>query len=263
MIRVSFNYNKLYSTLPVYEELYSKLDYVVLRTSWGCPFVCSHCAIKHLSKSFFRLSTDKITSFILHYYHKGIKDFVLYDDAFFFEREWTKKLLRKIYRLKIKVSFHTPNALHLKFLDQELAKLLKKTSFINPHFGLETLDRHLQKKWGNKVNMRDLRRGIKLLNQAGFKKGEFSFYLLLGYPGQDLNRLLKDIKNLHFQGARISLAEFSLTPQTQLFELHEDTLDEPLLHNNSVFYYFGGNKIKQIWDIKNYTRELNRKLSLI
>ncbi|MDD5584725.1 MAG: radical SAM protein [Candidatus Omnitrophica bacterium] len=259
-LNVSFDYQSLYSTLPYYDDFYPKLDYVVLRTSWGCPFDCDYCAIKKLFPHSLRLPYERIAEFILMHSSRGIKDFVLYDDAFLYEPEYVKKLLREIARRKLNILFHTPNALHLRFLDEEIASLLKETGFTNPHFGLETLNPALQKIWGDKVNREDLIKGIALLKKGGFINGEFSVYLLLGYPGQNLADLKQDADFLNSLGAKVSLAEFSPVPGTKIFKEYPQEFSEPLLHNNSIFGFFQKDKIQNFWEIKNYVRGLNKKL---
>ncbi len=263
-IKIDFDCGKLYAGLPVYEEFYEKLDYVVFRTSWGCPFNCNYCAIKKLFPGFFRLPEEKVSEFIRKYAAKGIKDFVLYDDAFFYEPGYAKNILNRIDEFKLGINFHTPNALHLRFLDKELAGLLKKTGFSNPHFGLETLDSSLQKLWGDKVNRHDLTEGLNLLKRAGFKNGEFSVYLLLGFPGQNLDDLKKDVEFINSLGARVSLAEFSPVPGTALFKEYPEQFNEPLLQNNSIFGFHeiikGNTAIQDFWEIKNFVRGLNKKL---
>jgi radical SAM superfamily enzyme YgiQ (UPF0313 family) len=231
----------------------------VLRTSWGCPFDCSYCAIKELSPGSFRIAHDKVLEYLSRYAQKT-KDFVLYDDAFLYEQEYARQLLQKITNLRLNLRFHTPNALHLRFLDEGLASLLRKVGFVNPHFGLETLDEELQESWGDKANRNDVIRGITLLKKAGFKNGEFSVYLLLGYPEQDLGQLRKDVTFLNTLGAKVSLAEFSPVPGTKIYESYQESLSEPLLHNNSIFGFFRQDKMREFWKIKNYVRELNKKL---
>lgn len=259
---VNFNHAELYENLPAYEDFYAKLDYAVFRTSWGCPFNCNYCAIKKLFSGFLRLPETKIVNFIKKYANKGVRNFVLYDDAFLYEPDYAKNMLKKIDELQLNIAFHTPNALHLRFLDKELAVLLKNTGFVNPHFGLETLNASLQKLWGDKVNKHDLIKGIDMLKAAGFKNGEFSVYLLLGFPRQDLNDLRKDVEFLNSLGARVSLAEFSPVPGTALFKEYSREFNEPLLQNNSTFGFFQQDKIRDFWEIKNYVRELNKKLNV-
>jgi len=261
LLGVEFDFSELFSTLPDYNYFYSQLDYVVLRTSWGCPFNCSYCAIKRLFKGFFKVPEEKILNFILNYYQKGIRDFVFYDEALLYEQSSIKKLLSQLKKLKLSLRFHTPNALHLRFLDKEVAVLLKETNFVNPHFGLETLNPTLQKEWGDKVNIEDLTRAIKILKKAGFKEGEFSVYLLLGFPNQDLKELKKEAEFLHQQGARVSLAEFSPVPGTKLYQFYKKELSEPLFQNNSLFYFLRKKDLKEIFQIKDYVRRLNREFT--
>jgi radical SAM superfamily enzyme YgiQ (UPF0313 family) len=260
LLKIKYDAQELYSTLPDYENFYSDYEYVVLRTSWGCPFNCSYCAITELSPGSFRVPQKKIIEFLIKYSQKGVKDFVLYDDAFLYEHQYSKELLHDIEMLQLDLRFHTPNALHLRFLDEELAYLLKQTGFTNAHFGLETLNPDLQELWGDKVNKEDLVRGINCLKKGGFKKGEFSIYLLLGYPDQKLEELKEDAQFLNSLGAKVSLAEFSPVPGTQIFENYKESLSEPLLHNNSIFGFFAKDKIRDFWEIKNYVRQLNKKL---
>ncbi len=260
MIDIKFDPTRFYSTLPDYDCFYSHIDYVVFRTSWGCPFNCKFCAIKKLFPNFFRIPTSEVIDFLIKYYEKGIKNFVLYDDAFLYPPQTAKEILKEIDRANIKANFHTPNALHLRFLDEEIAYLLKKVGFINPHFGLETLNPKLQKDWGGKVNKKDLIRGVKYLKKAGYREGEFSIYLLLGFPGQKLEILKKEIDYIHSLGAKVSLAEFSPVPGTEIFHKYEEELKEPLLHNNSIFYFLKG-KLEEIYELKNYTRQLNKKFT--
>jgi hypothetical protein len=40
-----------------------------------------------------------------------------------------------------KVRFHCPNGIHARFIDDELAYLMKKSGFITLRLGLETIDR--------------------------------------------------------------------------------------------------------------------------
>jgi radical SAM superfamily enzyme YgiQ (UPF0313 family) len=260
LLNIEVSYEELYSTMPIYENFYQKQDYIVFRTSWGCPFSCSYCAIKELFSDFFHINQQKVIQFIKKYADKGVKDFVLYDDAFLYNQSYVKSLLKTLEKLALNIRLHTPNALHLKFLDEEIAGLLKKTGFVNPHFGLETLNPELQKLWGDKVTKEDLIRGISLLKKAGFSEGEFSVYLLLGYPGQNLAALKADSEFINALGAKVSLAEFSPVPKTKIFD--ENKFSEPLLHNNSVFSSFQQEKIKEFWEIKNFVRNLNRKFSL-
>lgn len=259
LLGLDYDFNDFFSTLPDYGFLNVKRNYIVLRTSWGCPFNCSYCSIKKSFPGFLRLNNKQIIGFILKYYKMGLKHFVLYDDAFLYETDSVKSLLGEIVSLNLDIQFHTPNALHLRYLDDELAMLLKKSGFVNPHFGLETMETDLQMEWGGKVSMEDLESGVTFLKKAGYREGDFCAYLLFGFPGQDLESLKNDVKKLNSSGMKVSLSEFSPVPGTEIFKDFQEKLTDPLLHNNSIFGFFTPHDMKKLWQIKNEIREMQKE----
>jgi len=256
-----FQREDFYATMPQWELFYPQPEYVVVKSSWGCPFDCSYCANPYLFKGFLRLPLEKVFAYI-EKYSTRTKNFVLYDDAFLYEPDFAKALLKKVAALNAGLSFHTPNALHWKFLDSELTGLLKRCGFKAPCFGMETMDDNLQKTWGGKTGKEELIRGVKLLREAGYQDGEYSVYLLLGYPGQDLGSLKKDLEFLNHLGVKVSLAEFSPVPHTSIFENYGKDFNEPLLQNNSIFGCFEKEKMQEFWEIKNYAKTLNWRFRL-
>ena len=255
LLNVPFKFEDFFSTLPDYERLGIKRSYIVLRTSWGCPFNCSYCSIKKTFPGFYRIHPEAIVEFVSRYIRQGIRHFVLYDDAFLYEPDTVKTLLKGILRVRTPdTRFHTPNALHLRYIDEEIALLLRQCGFVNPHFGLETMETDLQREWGGKVSQEDLVRGVGYLKKAGYHEGEFSAYLLFGYPGQDLELLKEDVLRLNSIGMKVSLSEFSPVPETPIFKDFQDKLEDPLLHNNSIFGFFTPHDMKHLWLIKNEIR---------
>jgi hypothetical protein len=259
-LNLKYSQNHMLNTLVKYQCFYPDLPYLVFRTSWGCPFNCSYCAIKKLSSGFRNIPLKKLINYILDYSKKGIKDFVLYDDAFLYNTAYVKDFLSEIKKTAgNSIRFHTPNALHMRYLNKQVCRLMKETGFVNPHFGIETLEPRIQKDFKNKVNTSQILKGIDILKESGFTPGNFSFYLLLGYPGQDLSQLKKEINFLHKKGARVSLSEFSLIPGSEIFQRYRQRFSEPLLHNNSVFSLIEPSNLETVNKIKNYTRKLNRE----
>ncbi len=64
-------------------DLQTKLNYVPLLTSKGCPFRCAYCASRFLEPNRLLRSSEAVIEEI-EYWQKtyGLRDFVLYDDAF-------------------------------------------------------------------------------------------------------------------------------------------------------------------------------------
>jgi len=259
LLNIPYDQSQFYNTLPDWKFFYPESEYVVVKSSWGCPFHCSYCANPYLFKGFLRLDLNNVFEYIKKHLPLS-KNFVLYDDAFLYEPDYAKALLTKIASLDAGLLFHTPNALHWKYLDPELAGLLKRCGFVMPCFGMETMDDDLQKEWGGKTGREELETGVKLLRRAGYKNGEYAVYLLLGYPGQNLARLKSDLEFLNHLGVKVSLAEFSPVPHTSIFDKYGTALQEPLLQNNSIFGCHEPKKMRAFWEIKNYAKTLNARL---
>ena len=134
--------------------------------------------------------------------------------------------------------FHTPNGLHARFLDQELADLMFNAKFVQPRFSLETSNSQEQKNSNNKVNNSEYERTIKYLNNAGYRQGEYITYLLIGMPGQNIENIKESIKYVHNLGSKISLSEYSPIPYTKDWQtLSAELKQNPLTQNNTYFMY--------------------------
>jgi len=53
-------------------------------------------------------------------------------------------LLREIIDRKLNIRLHCPNGLHAKFVDDEIAYLMKKSGFVTIRLSLETVNRERQ-----------------------------------------------------------------------------------------------------------------------
>ncbi len=260
--KIDLSYKKLKNTFPDYFDYYSKLPYAVLKTSWGCPFNCSYCASKYLSpKKIIFSDTKKTTNYIYDLYKHGIKHFVFYDDALLYNQNHILKILRTIYNKNIKAFFHTPNGLHAKFLNQDIASLMKKTNFINPRVSLETTDKNIPNFINNKVSMTDFKKAILNLKKAGYKNKEYSVYLLLGLPGENLNKIEKSLYMLNKMGLHIYLTEFSPVPKTLIWQNSNIRYkNNPLMQNNTLFPAYKPKNWEKLQQLKDLSKKLNQSL---
>ena len=246
--------------------------YAVLRISIGCPFRCSYCAQDILCANKYEVKPwQKVFDEIKTFVNSGIKNIVFYDDALLYDADKNiKPLLRQIIKEKLDINIHSPNGLHARYLDLELAALMKEAGFIMPRFSLETSDSSMQKETGAKVSNEIYISAMQMLQKAGYKKGEYLTYLLIGMPGQKLEEVENSIKFTHELGSKVSLSEYSIIPGTKDFERHNkesrvkseeiindkmrintrDFLNEPLLHNKSIYPLFDLKDWKEIYRIK-------------
>jgi len=250
--------------LPAYDLLEDK-GMLPVFTSKGCPYKCSYCASRFLNPRF--LQRDPVVVFEeLTYYMRefGTQKFVFYDDALFYNsKRGIKKLLRIINASGIKFDFYTPNGLHARFVDEELAYMLRKAGFKDLRLSLETSDSRVQRITGNKVSNKDIKRAILLLKEAGFEKKDIGIYILVGAPWLNIEKTRDDIFFINSLGAKAVLVSYSPTPKTKDYEvliesgIIESDMD-PVWHNKAVFSErLMPGMVDEIKSLRRFTAKIN------
>src|SRR4030043_306270 len=166
--------------------LYPKLNYICIATSRGCPFRCIYCASPFLSKGFARRDPLKVVEEIEHWTTQyGVSNIAFYDDALLFEpSKHFVLIMKKVMEKGIYCNFHTPNAIHIKEIDEEVAELLFRSGFKTIRLGFESSIEATQIETGGKVNNQEFQRAVKNLKRAGYSKEEIGVYIMAGLPGQ-------------------------------------------------------------------------------
>ena len=258
--------NKIRNPLPYYRKnFYNRLLFAPILTSVGCPFACTYCASPFLNKIFSQRSHEDVLKEIIELFKAGVRDFAFYDDALLMNaNQYIKPLLREVAHRKLKVRFHCPNGIHAKFIDDEIAYLMKITGFKTIRLGLETVNGLRQQETGGKIRTDEFIRGAGFLKKNGFTKKEMGAYLLYGLHKQPLSEVMEGIKFLMSLDIGIKLSEFSPMPNTATFKelVAKGVIDsdiDPLLTNNTVFsYLFSGYNRKEIDRLKQLAREYNQ-----
>ena len=222
-------------------DLYPQLDYICVATSKGCPFNCTYCASPFLANGFSRRDPLGVVDEIEYWTRKhGVNNIAFYDDALLIEPSNHFILMAKeLIKRGISCNFHTPNAIHIKEIDEEMALLLFRCGFKTIRLGFETSNEPTQLETGGKVDNHEFRQAIKNLKRAGYSSEEIGVYLMVGMPGQRVSEVEEDIAFVKETGANPMLVEYSPIPHTPLFEKAKnmsqfDLENEPLFHNNSI-----------------------------
>jgi len=224
-------------------NLYEQARFAPLLTSTGCPYTCTYCASAVLNESFVQRHPQDVFQEIEDLYQGGIRDFAFYDDALLANPDHhIKVLLREIIKSTMKVRFHCPNGIHARFIDDELADLMKRSGFTTIRLGFETVNSRRQKETGGKVSHDSFRSAVRNLQKRGFEKVNIGTYLMYGLPGQELAEVREGIAFLKDLGVGINLTEFSPLPGTACWDelLKMGIISgspDPLLTNNTVYSY--------------------------
>jgi len=246
--------------------LHSRNTFAPLLTSTGCPYHCSYCASGILCPAYERRPVMDILEEVQQLFAHGVLDFAFYDDALLYNTDaHIKPLLEGIIRSGLGLRLHAPNGLHARFIDPELAGLMRRSGFMTIRLSLETIDPARQEETGGKVVTPEFERTVRHLQKEGFTKEQIGVYLMYGLPGQKLDEVMKGVEFIKGLDVRIHLAEFSPIRGTTSWEelvtrgIIPDDLD-PLLTNNTVFsYLYSGYDWNAVERLKINVKEYNRQ----
>ena len=241
------------------------------------PYRCSYCA-SFLFESKFTLRRPEHIVAELESYVKGwgVKDIAFFDDALLMDpQRHIIPILELLIKKGICARLHTPNGVHAKYIDQQLARLLRVSGFRTIRLGFEGTSTALQRASKNKVSCRELESALHHLREAGVESGvvndnsgstwDIGVYLLIGMPGQTVDEVVESIEYINGLGAKIKLAEYSPVPGTEEFRdasrLCQLVIDEPLSHNKSTFATVGmGVDYCTFDEVKAMAKRLNAEL---
>jgi pyruvate-formate lyase-activating enzyme len=222
-------------------DLIRRLDQAPILTSRGCPFRCTYCASGILNNGFRQRDHLKVADEITFWNRsRGVHDFSIYDDAFLVRpQDGAIPLMKEIIKRNLNCRFHCPNGLHLREVNDTIARLLFQAGFVTLRFGFESAQSHAQMATGGKAFNEDLQAAVRSLKKAGYSGRDIGVYLLCGLPGQEAADIRESIQFVHRCGARPILAEYSPIPGTALWESSlraspYPLLEEPLFHNNTL-----------------------------
>ncbi len=227
--------------LPALDML-SKLPYAPILTSRGCPFSCEYCASSFLEGKLRRRSFQSVFKEIQHWhYNFNVKNFAFYDDALLIdEKKYALPLLEKIIDSKMEVSFHTPNALHIKEITKDAADLMFQAGFKTIRLGLETTDFSDKRQNDHKVKKNEFINAVTHLKNAGFTSKQIGAYLLCGLPEQNLKEVENSVTIVKKTGIQPVLAYYTPIPHTPMWEKAKkvakfDLEKDPVFTNNALF----------------------------
>ena len=200
-------------------DLQHQVDYMPLLTSRGCPFACAYCAAKVLNPDLRKRSAPSVVEEI-RYWHAafGVDDFAFYDDALLINAEQhALPILEGGVRTGLKVRFHTPNALHIRAIDPQIARLMYRAGFETVRLGLETASVDAADRLDRKVTVTEFQNSVRCLRDAGFRRNQIGAYLLVGLPNQTLTEIEWSIRLVKQNRITPILAHYAPIPHTTLW----------------------------------------------
>ncbi len=243
-------------------NLYPRLSSAVMKLTHGCPFACTYCAVGQRSKPFAHRPLNHCIADLQALIEQGTADIAFYDDALLYQLEKLLiPFLNYVIENNIKVNFHTPNALHARYITGDLAKLMVDAGFKTFYLGFESSSDDFHKQTGAKVISADLTNAVAHLTTAGANPNNIAAYEIIGHPHTDLQHLEESIRFANSLKIRVMLSDFSPIPTTPDGDICNKIIDlaEPLNHNKTAFpiRLLGDDKVNLL---KSLCKSLNRSL---
>jgi radical SAM superfamily enzyme YgiQ (UPF0313 family) len=222
-------------------DLQHGLSYVPLLTSRGCPFCCAYCASRYLEPEMVRRPPEMVVQEIAYWHQRyGAVDFAFYDDALLVDAQsHALPMLEGIIRLQRPIRLHTPNAIHIRAIAPESAKLMKAAGFQTLRLGLETTAFASRSGLDAKVTQVEFARAVGWLKAAGFAANQIGAYLLVGLPGQSADGVAASIEVVKTAGITPVLAYYTPIAHSPLWPeavaaSRYDLEADPVFTNNAI-----------------------------
>lgn len=212
-------------------------------TSRGCPFDCSFCCLKIISKHNYRKrKIEEVVKEIkyLKLKYPRIKHIQFHDDTFLLDNSRVIGFCKMIIKEKLNLTFEC--SARVKPVSSEMFYWMKKANFKKIMFGLETGSEKLLKSIHKNINKHDVIKLFTILKPFNFVVTTF---LMCGFPGESDDTITETIKLVQ-ETQRISynwiagVGKLWVYPGTEVYTLMKNSgyiNDDFWLSDKQVPYY--------------------------
>lgn len=165
-------------------KLYGNYVTLPIIATRGCPFSCFRYCVYPLQqgrKVRQRNHINVVDEMELWLKKANVKMFVFRDPVFSINKNYTIKLCEEIIRRNLKINFVIET--HLKILDSDLIKLLKKSGLVAVKVGIESADHDVLKKEGRYTIDKDLQ--LEKIREIERNKIKVCAMYIIGFPTDD------------------------------------------------------------------------------
>ena len=196
-----------------------------IHASRGCPYTCAYYCVYPLQQgNKLRLKTpDNLLNEMIYFNEKlNVKNFIFRDPVFSISRKHTVEVCNKI--IENKKNFNICIETHLKNIDEELAKLLKKSGVKLIYVGIESANEDVRQdaKRTSDTNENQIEK-VKYLESLGIK---VKAMYIIGMPSDTKEKFKKTVN--FAKKVKSSYAQFSVFtpyPGTPVFNEYKDKIN--------------------------------------
>lgn len=255
-------------------DVYSRLPYLPILTSRGCPYRCPFCASGRISGRF-RKRSPQLVAEEIRYWHKKthVRDIAFFDDALLVHKDrHFHVIIEELKRHGLPLRFHTPNAMFPAMLDAETAVVMRQARFKTIRLSLETVSQQRYEEMQGKVTRETFVQGLEALIAAGFQAKDIESYIIYGLPDQTIAEVIETVIFAGSLGVKLRPCDFSPIPGTDEYRKavaagEYDPEWDLLMSNNSVLGFRSNiftpdriEELKKFVKVVNYASEIGLNL---
>jgi hypothetical protein len=170
----------------------------------------------------------------------SVRHIAFYDDALLYKPdEHLLPLLAILRQRGIRVRFHVPNGMHVRWVTPKILDIMMNSGFSDLRFGYESGSAGNTRHTAGKTTFEELKQKIPLVRSAGFTGASIGVYVMAGLPDQMPQDVALEIDSVASLGVTVKPVFLSPVPTTPLFDyyatLYPEILTDPLSHNDSYF----------------------------
>ncbi len=223
---------------PAWWEGYPRIESAAIKITRGCPFRCTYCSVPLMGEPFSVRPISDCVAEVTRTVSLGAEDIAFYDDALLIRPEQgLLPFLEAIQSRGLRLNLHTPNALHCRFLNRQIAGQMVSGGIQSFYLGFESASADWHNQTGGKVTCGELADAVEHLRSAGVDSQHITAYQIIGHPDSETQQAEATMEYIHSLGIRIMLADFSPIPGTPDGDRcgQFTDLSEPLNHNKTAF----------------------------
>ncbi|MDD5067846.1 MAG: B12-binding domain-containing radical SAM protein [bacterium] len=203
-----------------------KADYVVIKTTRGCPRRCSYCAVPFIDGRTIRhRDIPDVMKEIELRIRTGYKRLIFWESNILSDApDYLELLLDEMIRKKLHIPIEFPEGLDGRLLYPRLVEKLKAAGLKWVFLSLESRDRELQKRFHKNLSLPAFKNSVEMFRRYGYCSAKrhnyytdrgISVFILIGLPGQSLESILLTILDVWRSGCRPLLMAFTPIPGTE------------------------------------------------
>ncbi|MFH1511187.1 MAG: radical SAM protein [Candidatus Woesearchaeota archaeon] len=205
-----------------------KPDYIILKSTRGCPNKCSYCAVHLLEGRKMRFRNPKQTvEEIISCYEKGIEKFYFWESNLLSGGRHFDTILDMIISSGIKIRIEAPEGLPPELLTKDICKKMKLAGVTDIKLPLETSDDAMSEhRLKRSARTRDFKRAVQHLLDAGYAPEELRAFILLGMPDQKIESVFESMIQVWGTGCSVKMMPFTPIPGTEEYKNNRELIGE-------------------------------------